>query len=113
MDPASFREYLSENGLNDATINKLLEEDIDNVSTLQILTEDDIEGLGLKMGQKARLRTLSTKQPGMTRQETDGSQRYKEPVTNMESGPQSGKPKPQARKRTTLDDSGGYTFVGF
>lgn len=54
-----FREYLLSNGLNEATVQKLLDEEIQDVQTLGILSEEDIDKLELKTGQKARVRSLT------------------------------------------------------
>ncbi|XP_061189194.1 uncharacterized protein LOC133197254 isoform X2 [Saccostrea echinata] len=61
-----FREYLLSNGLNEATVQKLLNEEIEDFQTLKILSEEDIEKLDLKTGQKARVRSLTRSQESTT-----------------------------------------------
>ncbi|XP_062589573.1 uncharacterized protein LOC134251202 isoform X2 [Saccostrea cucullata] len=61
-----FREYLLANGLNEATVQKLLDEEIEDFQTLKILSEEDIEKLDLKTGQKARVRSLTRGQESST-----------------------------------------------
>lgn len=61
-DSIDFRQYLLSNGLNEATVQTLLNEEIEDLQTLRILSEDDIEKLNLKTGQKAKIRSLGRKQ---------------------------------------------------
>lgn len=61
-DSNDFRQYLLSNGLNETTVQTLLDEEIEDLQTLRILSEDDIEKLNLKTGQKAKIRSLGRKQ---------------------------------------------------
>lgn len=61
-DSNDFRQYLLSNGLNESTVQTLLDEEIEDLQTLRILSEDDIEKLNLKTGQKAKIRSLGRNQ---------------------------------------------------
>lgn len=61
VEDLSFQELLKIKGVKEATIKLLEEEEISDIVTLQALSEDDINGLGLKTGQKAIIRNLTTK----------------------------------------------------
>ncbi|XP_052062619.1 uncharacterized protein LOC127702455 [Mytilus californianus] len=61
VEDLSFEELLKIKGVKEATIKLLEEEEISDMVTLQALSEDDINGLGLKTGQKAIIRNLTTK----------------------------------------------------
>ncbi|VDI83049.1 uncharacterized protein LOC143080004 isoform X1 [Mytilus galloprovincialis] len=61
VEDLTFEEFLKRQGVTKATIQLLEEEEIADKVTLGALSEDDINGLGLKVGQKAILRSLTTK----------------------------------------------------
>jgi hypothetical protein len=59
--------------LNEATVQKLLDEEIQDLETLSILSEEDIENLELKTGQKARVRSLRRRQETGTGEQVSGT----------------------------------------
>ncbi|KAK3107676.1 hypothetical protein FSP39_019673 [Pinctada imbricata] len=100
MSSQEFKQYLSTYGLNDATIDKLLSEDIEDLSTLKLLSQEDIDGLGLKTGQKAKLRNIISGalpvggHPEMTPEVAS--------INNHSRNDEKAQFKPQARPRTSL-----------
>lgn len=70
-----FRQYLLSNGLNEATVQTLLDEEIEDLETLRILNEEDIEKLNLKTGQKAKIRSLGRKQQNVVESKRFDSRR--------------------------------------